>query len=122
MKFSVLRRVIRKLKKISIGKKKNRQLCQICYSNKRQMKLECCAFSICRPCLTKHYEIQIQNGVIQIPCPSCMICHKKADVIRIVSDEFGSRFQRYIDVSKSRDRNSLEKTCPKCSAVRSIIG
>lgn len=88
--------------------------CPICLSNAPLIQSNCCLFSCCERCWNMHIKSTLDQGQIQIFCPSSS-CEKKlsrqmiTDIIR----KDVALFKSYVKLYNIVNQNTFSKTCEK---------
>lgn len=94
--------------------------CMVCflhgsYMNEVMLR-DCCQGTICRGCLSRHFEAKINHAIIKIICPleNCDAIAKEDEIKAVVKNDLFEKYQKFkVDV----DGNPDVKTCPSCSRI-----
>ena len=106
------------LPEVALGDTNPRYTCAICYDDRVYCeRRDCCESRVCGACFTLHLETQINDGNVEIKCPSCDRPMHKMEVTQKISGHVRTKYFRFM-VNKCADRYT--KTCPNCCHVTKV--
>ena len=94
--------------------------CHVCFlhgsSLNEVMVRHCCQGTVCRICLSRHFEEKINQAIVKIVCPleNCDAMANEDEIKEIVKTDIFEKYQKFkVDL----EANPSVKTCPNCSRV-----
>ena len=94
--------------------------CMVCFLHgsylNEVMLRDCCQGTICRRCLSRHFETKIKHAIVKIVCPLeyCDAIAKEDEIRATVENDIYDKYQKFkVDL----DDNPNVKTCPNCSRI-----
>lgn len=91
--------------------------CEVCFDNKKLHRRRCCQLSACDDCLKNYLEVQICEGVLQIPCMNCTTLIFRDEILVRVSVAIKEKYYKFL-VDANKDPKV--KTCPNCSHIYTL--
>lgn len=93
--------------------------CEVCLEAKLVQYRNCCKTPICAECLESFINIQIEQAIVKIPCPSatCKEFIHRHEILDIISGDVKDKYNKFL-VDANQD--PFVKTCPRCSTVMTV--